>query len=126
MPATLLVTDPGWTWRDWLKSNLLGRDYVCLDVADADHGPAGRTYLLQGDKVRAYGFVGSVFANRNPVDLLVSTDRILRHATDPIVACFELRESPVLRQMALALAESLNPERILVPNGSMFLHEPWP
>jgi polynucleotide 5'-kinase involved in rRNA processing len=126
MAATLLVTDPKWTWRDWLKSNLVGRDYICLDVADADNGPPARAFLLQQGRIRAFRFVGSVYANRNPVDLVVAAQQLLAHARDPVIALFEMRESPVLRQMALALAEAIDPDRILAPEGSPFLLEPWP
>ncbi len=126
MPATLLVTDPRWTWRDWLKQNLADRDYVCLDVADADHGPAGRVFLLRNGKVRDWRLVGSVYANRNPVDLLVSAQRLISEAENPVISTFEMRESPVLRQMALAIAEVAGASEILVPEGSSFVHEPWP
>ena len=127
MPATLLVADPKWTWRDWLKSDLADRDFVCLDLSDADHGPPGRVFVLQKGKVRAWRLVGSVHAQRNPTDLLVGALDMLSHAgRDPVVLTFQMRETPVLRQMALALAEAVKPAEILVPEGSAFLHEPWP
>ncbi|HXH60867.1 MAG TPA: hypothetical protein VNI20_05860, partial [Fimbriimonadaceae bacterium] len=123
----LLVTDPVWTWREWLKQNLGKRDLVCLDTGDADHGPPGRAFLLRGGKVRAWRLVGSVYSNRNPVDLLAGAATMLASAAkDAVVLSFALRESPVLRQMALALAEMCQPDEILLPKGSQFVNEPWP
>lgn len=122
----LLVADPKWTWREWLKENLRGRDLVCLDVADADHGPPARAFLLRDGKVRAWRFVGSIHPNRNPVDLLIGAATLIAQAKeDALVLSFEMRESPTLRHMALAISEQAAFERALVPEGSGFLHEPW-
>jgi polynucleotide 5'-kinase involved in rRNA processing len=122
----LLVADQKWTWRDWLKENLGQRDLVCLDVADADYGPPARVFLLNDGKVRSWRLVGSVYPHRNPVDLLIGAASIIAQAReDAVVLSFELREMPVVRQMALALSEFGPFEHVLVPEGSAFLHEPW-
>ncbi|MEX2242900.1 MAG: hypothetical protein WD716_03535 [Fimbriimonadaceae bacterium] len=122
----LLISDPQWTWREWLKSELGGRGLVCLDVSDADHGPAGRVFLMRDGKVRAWRLVGSIHAVRNPVDLLAGAAQMVGLAgEDAVVVSFELRQAPALRQMALSLVESLGISRVLVPQGSQFLHEPW-
>ncbi len=122
----LLIADPRWTWRDWLKENLGKRDLVCLDVSDADHGPPARVFLLRDGKVRQWRLTGSVYPHRNPVDLLVGAAALIGQANkDAIVLSFELREMPVIRQMALALSELAQFEQVLVPEGSSFLHEPW-
>lgn len=126
MPATILVTDPEWSWREWLKSNLADRDYVCLDVSNADYGPPSRVFFAKKGKVRSYKFVGSIYANRNPVDLLLGARQLIDQAQDPVIALFEMRESPVLRQMALSLVETIDADEIYAPEGSSFLHEPWP
>lgn len=122
----LLITDPKWTWREWLKANQGDQDVVCLDVADADHGPPARAFLLRGGKVREWRLVGSIYANRNPNDLLIAAAQLMKQAKDPIVVSFEMRESPVHRHMALSLAELIDAKEVLVPEGSPFIHEPWP
>ena len=114
MPATLLVTDPAYSWREWIKSNLADRDLVCLDVANADYGPPGRVFLVREGKTRAYRFVGSVYANRNPVELLIGAQQ-LDQARDPVVALFEMRESP-------RMSSSLTRRR--VPSPPHFVHAP--
>ncbi len=122
----LLIADPGWTWREWLKENLGQRDLVCLDISDADHGPPARVFLLRDGKVRLWRLTGSVYPHRNPVDLLVGAASIISGAKkDAVVLSFDLREMPVIRQMALALSELSVFEEVLVPEGSAFLHEPW-
>lgn len=127
MPATFLINDPKWTWREWLKTHLGERPFLCLDVSDADHGPAGRVYLLREGKVRSWRLVGSVYSNRNPVDLLAGGLRMLSEAgPDVVVLGFQMRESPVLRQMSLALAECLGGGVALAPTGSSFVHDVWP
>ncbi|MCH8978076.1 MAG: hypothetical protein IH945_02390 [Armatimonadetes bacterium] len=127
MDSTLLIADPRWTWREWLKENLGRRDLLCLDVSDADHGPPGRVFLMRKGKVRTWRLVGTVFANRNPVDVLAGGLGLAREASDgAVVLSFDVGGSPLLRQMALALAESLGAARILIPSGSGLENEPWP
>ncbi|MCH7944446.1 MAG: hypothetical protein IIC73_00290 [Armatimonadetes bacterium] len=127
MDATLLIADPRWTWREWLKENLDGRDLVCLDVSDADHGPPGRVFLMREGKVRSWRFVGTVVAARNPVDVLAGGLRLAREASDDaVVLSFDVGDSPLLRQMALALAESVGAASVLIPSGSGLESEPWP
>ena len=126
MAKTLLVSDPRWTWREWLKENLGSRDFVCLDVADADHGPPARVFFLHDGKVRKWRLVGTVHSNRNPVDLLVGAyDMLSACSEDAVVLSFEMRRTPVLRQMGLALAETIGVGEVVVPEGSDLVAEPW-
>lgn len=122
----LLVADPRWSWRTWLKDNLGQRDLVCLDVSNADFGPPARVFLLREGKVRDWRFVGSVYPQRNPVDLLIgASDLVGKAAEDAVVLSFEVHEMPLHRQMLLALSEGAMIKEVLVPEGSQLLHEPW-
>lgn len=127
MATTFLINDPRWTWREWLKTSLGDRPLVSLNVADADHGPPGRVFLMRGGKVRSWRLVGSVYANRNPVDLVAGAQTLISQAGNGcVVLGFETHESPILRQMALAIAETSGFDEILAPTGSVFVHDPWP
>ncbi len=127
MPATFLINDPRWTWREWLKTELGSRPLVCLNVADADHGPPGRVFLMREGKVRDWRLVGSVYANRNPVDLVSGAQSLIAQAGgDCVVLGFEMHEAPVIRQMAIAVAEAAEASEILAPTGSSFVHDSWP
>ena len=76
--------------------------------------------------VRRWRLTGSVYPHRNPVDLLIGAAAIIAEAgKDAVVVSFELREMPVVRQMALAFSELAEFESAIVPEGSSFLHEPW-
>jgi polynucleotide 5'-kinase involved in rRNA processing len=122
----LLVADPKWSWRTWLKENLGQRDLVCLDVSNADYGPPARVFHLHEGKVRNWRFVGSVYPQRNPVDLLAgAADLIAKASDDAVVLSFEIHGMPIHRQMALALSENARIRSVLVPEGSQLLHEPW-
>lgn len=126
MAKTLLIADPKWTWREWLKENLGSRDFVCLDVSDADHGPAARVFFMQKGKVRKWRLVGTVASMRNPVDLLAGAyDMLGSCSDDAVVLSFEIRRTPVLRQMGLALAETIGVSEVVVPEGSELIGEPW-
>jgi polynucleotide 5'-kinase involved in rRNA processing len=122
----LLVADPRWSWRTWLKDNLGQRDLVCLDVSNADYGPPARVFLLREGKVREWRFVGSVYPQRNTIDLLVGASELVNKAAeDAVVLSFEAHEMPLHRQMLLALSEGATFYKVLVPEGSQFLLEPW-
>ncbi len=127
MDATLLIADPRWTWREWLKDNLGARDLVCLDVADADHGPPARVFLMREGKVRSWRLAGTIAAARNPIDVLTSGLQFAREASEgAVVLSFAVGGSPLLRQMALALADSVGASSVLIPAGSGLEDEPWP
>lgn len=120
---TLLVGDPGWSWRDRPSEGPL----LCLDPARADVGPPARATVSQDDKVIAWRFVGTLDAARNPIDVLAATVNLLEACPGvTTVQTFELRENPTARQLALAVASVVRPGRILVPQGSAWVGLPWP
>lgn len=120
---TLLVGDPGWSWRDQPSEGPL----LCLDPALAELGPPARATVTLDDKVLAWRFVGTLDAARNPIDLLAVTVSLLEACPGvETVQTFELRENPTARQLALAVATAVRPERILVPQGSAWARLPWP
>lgn len=122
MGRTLLVGHPDFTWREWLK----GRDFVCLDPADADHGPACRVFAFESGKVRWWRFVGSTDPARNPIALVASALSAGSAPGPQIFEMFALRPSPVVRQLALEIAQALRPDEVLVPQNSGLESLPWP
>lgn len=125
MGRTLLVGHQTFTWHDWLKGS--SRDIVNLDPRNADHGPSCRAFWISGGKVRSWTLIGSVDAARNPVGLLTAAWRLAEKAApDAIVSLFEVRSTPVLRQLALDLAQALAPTEVLVPQGSGLAGLGWP
>jgi len=127
MSRTLLVGHPKGSWRDWLKANLGTRDLLILDPTDADHGPAARAVLLRDEKVVGWRLIGTIDPQRNPLGL-ISAGAILSRRTlrSAVILTHSVRLAPVLRQIALAIAEIIPPTEILVPAGSRLEHESWP
>lgn len=125
--ATLLVPVRGVTWRQWLKEHRRSRDLLILDPADPDHGTPARCVLLRGDEVVAWRFVGTLEPTRNPIALFQSAAVLGSLAgPDALALLFEVRFTPVLRQLALAIAQLLKPEEIWIPDGSGLENFGWP
>lgn len=125
--SILLVNSRGSSWREWLKKHRGSRDILLLNPADPDHGAPARCVLLRGERTIAWRFVGTLEPTRNPLAIL-SSAAILAPLASPeaIVFLFEVRHTPVLRQLALAIAQLLRPDEILVPDGSGFEGFGWP
>lgn len=124
---TLLVGAAGASWREWLKTHRRGRDLLVLDPADADHGPPARCALYRGERAVAWRFVGSLEPTRNPLAILQAGATLASRAEgDLVVLLFQVRFSPAVRQLALAVAQVLRPTEILTPDGSGFEGFGWP
>ncbi len=127
VPQTLLIGRPQDSWRGWLDANGRGGEVLCLDPANADYGPPGRVFLLREGKVAAWRFVGCLTPQRDPIGLMAAATSLLRQLDpDGWVWLFGLRASPVVRRLALALAQVIAPGEIVVPEGSRFEREGWP
>ncbi len=127
MSRQLLVSHPKGSWRDWIKDNLGDRDCLILDPTDADHGPPARAVLIRGGKVIAWRLIGTLDPQRNPMGLLTAAS-VLSALLDEgaVVVTFHVRLAPVLRRLALMIAEIVRPTEILVPAGSRLEFEHWP
>lgn len=114
---TLLVATPETTWREWIKSHRGTRDLLVLDPANPNYGTPGRIALVRGDKTVAWRFVGTVDPVRNPLGVLAAVASMSRQlGENSLGLLFEYRSSPVLRHLALAVAQLLRPREILVPD----------
>jgi polynucleotide 5'-kinase involved in rRNA processing len=119
MSRTLLLRDPDCSWRDWLKENRKGRDYICLNPADPDQGPPGRLCLFREDKVVAWRFYGSIDPQRSPHVLIAALAHLLAGASESvIVELWPNRGTPVIRQATMLAAQLFQPDEILIPLGS--------
>lgn len=127
MPRTLLVAHPKTTWRDWLKENQGKRDLLVLDPSLADHTAPARAYRYHEGKVREWRLVGTTDPQRNPLGLLAAAAELAPLCSpDALILTFPLRLTPVLRQIAHALATILQPQEVLVPEGSRLERQGWP
>ncbi|HRI44146.1 MAG TPA: hypothetical protein PLL78_03285 [Fimbriimonadaceae bacterium] len=125
--STLLVSVRGSSWREWLKKHRRSRDLLILDPADPEHGTPGRLVLQRGDKALLWRFAGTLEPTRNPLAFLSAAANLAPLASeDAIVLFFEVRFTPVLRQLALAVAQLLRSDEILIPDGCGFEGFGWP
>ena len=126
MGRTLLVGDGTSDWREWLQSHG-ERDLVCLDPADASHGPAARLVIWRGGRAVAWRFYGSLDPLRAPHVLVAAAAALLAEAAeDAIVMLPPLRPTPLARQLAFALADLVGPTSLLIPEGSKIDGAGWP
>lgn len=125
--CTLLVGSPEVTWREWIKTHRKSADLLTLDIANSNYGSPGRAALLRGEKAVGWRFVGSTDPSRNPIALLQAA-ATLKNSLEPggYALLFEYRAAPVLRHLALAIAQLLRPTEILIPDGSDFDGLGWP
>lgn len=126
MPGRLLVGHPEWTWRTWIKENDQERDLICLDPGNGEWGWPARVCLIRADKIIAWQFVGTLDASRNPIAVLSGLTRFLAISPNSDVLLFPFRQTPVLRQLAIACAQIQQPEEVLVPDSTQLENEPWP
>lgn len=125
--STFLVASSRATWREWLKANRQGRDLLVLDPQDAEHGTPARLCLVRGEKTVAWRFVGCLEPSRDPLAILAGALQLAGESgDDALVLLFEARRSPVVRQLALSIAQNLLPKEILVAEGEPFEGYGWP
>jgi hypothetical protein len=83
--------------------------------------------VLAEGRVRRWTLIGTVDPLRNPVAVLNAAWQLSVSAPPEATALlFNVRSTPVLRQLALAIAQSVVPDRILVPRGSGLERLGWP
>lgn len=115
MGHTLLIGDPGVSWREWLKVHRGGRDLIVLDPADATWATPGRLSRLRGERVVASRFYGSLDPLRAPHVLVAGLVTLLEAGEgDVVVQLFPARSTPLVRQTVLLLAQLLQPTEIFV------------
>ena len=126
MAKTLLIGNPGTTWRTWLKEHRGSHDLLCLDPADPVQGVPGRLTLWRGTRVLYTRFFGSIDPQRSPHVIIATLAHCLRLASeDLIVQLYPYRQMPLLRQVAHLCAEVMQPDRILVAEGTP-IESGWP
>ncbi len=119
MARTLLLSTPDKTWRDWMKENRKGRDWLCLEPAEPDQGPPGRLCLFRGEKVIAWRFYGSLDPQRSPHTMIATLAQLLPHASeDLVVQLFAYRGTPLLRHVTMLASQLMQPDEILVPKDA--------
>ena len=119
VPSTLLIGNPETTWREWLKENRAGRDYLCLDPGDAVQGLPGRICLFRGARPIFARFYGSLDPQRYPHVLLAAlADAVAVAEGDLLVQSFAYRPSPLMRHMTTLVAQLLRPETILIASST--------
>lgn len=120
---TLCVLDPRWTWKDWIDSHGKGRPILTLDPAVLP----GRLTLQDAGRVRAWRFSGSCDPGRSPLNTLSGAVALAQAAGDRWVAfLFHPGQSILLNELALQIAQCLQPSEILVPEGSSLDSKGWP
>jgi hypothetical protein len=127
MGRTLLVGNPAVSWREWEKEHRGTRDWVCLDPSDANHGLPARFTLWRGDKPLAWRFYGSLDARRFPLVVPAALAELSQMAAaDAVVQLFPFEPSPVLRHLAILVAQLLQPSEILLAKGTAIDLSGWP
>lgn len=127
MTRTLLIGTHEFSWREWVKRELRGRDLLVLDPNEPNQNALARVCLVREGKVVAYRFVGSLDPLRNPLAVLQATTQLLAKANENVVIqCFDYRPQPVARHLALIIAQLIGPAEILVPTGADIPMDGWP
>lgn len=127
MPGVLMIGDPNSSWRDWLRHNRNGRDLIVADPSDSMLGPPARITLWQGDKLVAWRFYGSMSPLRAPHVLLGALSELAAGASpETLIQLFPYRPGPLLRQLALLIAEVLQPTHILISADAQIDIADWP
>lgn len=127
MPRTLLVGSPNVSWRQWIADSASAPNVLCLDPADTDYGLPARLTLYTGDRVSKWRFLGSLHASRSPHSLLLSLHELMKDAPDRLlIQLFPYRPSPLLRQLAIQVAQAIQPTRIVLTDDLAIDARGWP
>jgi hypothetical protein len=119
MARTLLIGNPGSSWREWLKVNRGSKPFLCLDPADPVQGVPGQLCLFVGSKPVISRFYGSLDPLRAPHILPVVLAQALEtSAEDLIVQLFPYRSMPLLRHVTMLIAQLLRPTEIFIAAGT--------
>lgn len=119
MARTLLVGSPGASWREWERRQIGDADLLILDPTDTLHGCPAVMRLMRGDHPVWSRLYGSLDPRRAPHVLLAGlAEAISRADEDLIVRLFAYRNTPLLRQTVMLAASILQPDRILVAEGT--------
>lgn len=127
MPRTLLVGSANHSWRNYLRDHRGDRDVAVLDPADAHYGVPGRLALYRGDKTVDWVFFGAIDAQKNPLALITGAIRLLSQSSENAIILFPSFQSvPAARQLLIQLAQLIQPDEVLVPEGTKIATHPWP
>jgi polynucleotide 5'-kinase involved in rRNA processing len=122
-----LAGSPQSSWHEWLRENLQGRDYLCLDPAESALGVPARLALYREGECVAWRFFGSLVATRAPHILIAGAARLLARAkSEVVVELPTYRPSPIARQTVHLLAELIQPESILIASTCEIDLAAWP
>jgi len=126
MGRTLLIGSPRNTWREWLKAHREDRDLVCLDPTDPQQRVPGRLALFRGEHPIAVRFYGSLDPQRSPHVTVSATASLLAKASeDALVQLFAYRPTPSLHQTAMIVADLVQPDKILLAEGTQLDLGAW-
>ncbi len=124
---TLLIGSPNVSWRQWIVDQNPHPNVLCLDPADTDFGLPARLTLYTGDRPSRWRFIGSLSAQRSPNTVLHALIDLLKDAPeDTIVQLFPYRPSPLLRQLAIQIAQIVKPSRIVMTDDVATDRHGWP
>ncbi len=119
MGRTLLIGNPGSSWREWLKEHRGQRPFLCLDPADPIQGTPGQLTLNIGGRPSFTRFYGSLDPQRSPHILpSVLAQAMEQSPEDLLVQLFPYRPMPLLRQTTALLAQQFRPTEILIAAGT--------
>ncbi len=119
MAGTLLIGNPNTSWREWLKEHRGNRDLICLDPSDPVHGTPTRFSVFKKSRPVFVRFYGSLDPSRFPHVLLATLAQALQIAEpDALVQLFPYRATPLLRHTLMLVAQVMQPDQILIAEGT--------
>jgi hypothetical protein len=118
VPKTLLIGNPERSWREWVKE--LGDGHLLiLDPSEASRGVPGQFHFFKGQRILWSRFYGSLDPLKSPHVIVATLASVCSDPPDDLtVQLFGYRPVPLLRHLVVLLAQTLRPDRILVPEGS--------
>jgi hypothetical protein len=127
MGRTFLLAHPESTWQDWLSHSLKRRELVVLDPADAKHGPPGRLFRLQDERVVDWSFYGWLSPVRAVVPYLSAAIELLsQSAENAVVLGFPYRASPQQLELVQHLVRLSRADTLLFDEKLEIGFQTWP